>query len=442
MGLGARLAILLAGVAAATALLVGAASYVTADRQVTTEVDQFLKGRAREITDGQRQQPPARGDGRGNDQTLVSVSPDAEVQVLGSDGAVVANTGVLLPVGDTDVALASRDGRASLRDVSVDGVDYRMITEHRNGGGAVQVARSLEESAALLSALQTRILAVTAVVALMAAVAGWIVAQRTTRPLRALTDAVDEVAETQDFEVPVPTSGRDEVGRLARGFNRMLAALHLSQEQQRRLVQDAAHELRTPLTSITANVEWLMRAPDVDADSRRETLAGVRREVGELNDVMSEIIELATDSHVRPEMTPMDLTAVVGIVVERFARRSEREVKLHAEPVRVTGDADSLGRAVANLLDNAHKYSPAGAPIGVEVGPGGVFVDDAGSGIPEDERALVLDRFYRRPEHRSEPGSGLGLSIVAGIVEQHGGVVHVGESSLGGARVGFSLPIL
>ena len=155
---------------------------------------------------------------------------------------------------------------------------------------------------------------------------------------------------------------------------------------------------------------------------------------------MSEIIGLATDSHVRPELTSTHLTAVVGRVVERFTRRTGRQVAMQADPVTVLGDADSLGRAVANLLDNAHKYSPAGAPIGVEVGPDGVFVDDAGSGIPTGERALVVDRFYRSPEHRSEPGSGLGLSIVAGIVEQHDGVVRVGESPLGGARVGFSLP--
>ena len=304
MGLGARLAILLAGVAAATALIVGGASYVTTDRQVTAEVDQFLRERAREITDGQREQPRDRRDGRRNDQPVVSVSPDAEVQVLDRNGEVVSNTGLLLPVGAEAAELAERDGAASLETISIDGVEYRVITEHMQSGGAVQVARSLEESTGLLSELQTRILVVAAAVALIAAAVGWIVARHTTRPLRALTDAVDRVAETQDFEVPIPSTGRDEVGRLARGFNRMLGALQLSQEQQRRLVQDAAHELRTPLTSVTANVEWLMRVPDVDADTRGETLAGINRELGELNAVMSEIIELATDSREQPRWFP------------------------------------------------------------------------------------------------------------------------------------------
>ncbi|MFW2381410.1 MAG: ATP-binding protein [Acidimicrobiales bacterium] len=445
MGLGARLALVFAGVAAATALIVGSASYVTTDRQVTSEVDQFLKQRVNEITEGEREQPRDRrdgkgDDGKGDDEVINAVGSDAEVQVLDREGIVVSNSGLLLPVDAVDVELADENGRQVVRTVSIDGTEYRMITEHLNGGGALQVARSLDESAGLVSGLQSRLVGVAGVIALLAAGAGWIVAQRTTRPLRALTDAVDEVAETRDFSVPVPATGSDEVGRLARGFNRMLAALQLSQEQQQRLVQDAAHELRTPLTSMTANVEWLMRAPDVDPETRQETLAGVRRELGELNDVMSEIIELATDTREPPSPVPTELASVADGVVARFVRRSGREVNVDATPVTVQGDADSLARAITNLLNNAHKYSPEGSPIALTVGPSGVFVDDAGPGIPAAERDVVFDRFYRRAEDRSMPGSGLGLSIVAGIVEQHGGTVMVADSPLGGARVGFSLP--
>ncbi|MGI9578231.1 MAG: HAMP domain-containing sensor histidine kinase [Microthrixaceae bacterium] len=440
MGLGARLALLLATVAAATALIVGAASYVTTDRQVTAEVDDFLRERSREIVDGQREQPRDRRDKNDNDEPVVSVSPDSEVQVLDNDGQVSSNTGVLLPVSSTAEDLASRDGSPTLETVTVDGEQYRVITEHLPGGGAVQVARSLDESTGLLDELQARILIVAGAVALFAAGVGWVVARRITRPLRALTDAVDEVAETQDFEVPVPEAGGDEVGRLARGFNRMLRALDLSQTQQRRLVQDAAHELRTPLTSVTANVDWLMHAPEVDAETRTETLAGVRRELGELNAVMSEIIELATDSREAPEMVPTDLAAVSRDASERFTQRTGRVLDSDIETISVVGSAEALDRAITNLLDNADKYSPPGLPVGLDVGPSGVFVDDSGPGIPPDERALVLERFYRSSEHRSEPGSGLGLSIVAGIVAQHGGEMYIGESVLGGARVGFTIP--
>lgn len=440
MGLGARLATGFAVVGVATALVVGGASYLTTDRQVIAEIDQFLEQRVDEITDGRRDEPRDRRDRESSDAVIVAVSPDAQVQVLDDDGDVVSNTGLLLPVDDTDRGLAEQNGRAVIRTISIDGIEFRMITDHLDGGGAIQVARSLEESASLLDVLRTRTLATAGVVAVLAAMAGWVLAQRTTRPLRALTDTVDEVAATGDFAVPVPATGRDEVGRLADGFNRMLGALQRSQQQQRQLVQDAAHELRTPLTSVTANVDWLVRAPDVDPEARNETLASVRRELAELNNVMAEIIELATDSHQPAPRVPVDLAAVVDIAVGRFVDRSGRNVTTTTTPAVVTGDADALARAVTNLLTNADKYSPAGSPIAVEVTPDGVFVDDAGPGIPTEERNRVFDRFYRRDQDRSMPGSGLGLSIVASIVDQHRGDVIVTESSLGGARVGFRLP--
>ena len=442
MGLGARLATGFAVVGVATALVVGGASYITTDRQVTAEIDQFLKQRANEITEGSRDEPRDRRDRQSNEPVVVAVSPDAEVQILDADADVVSNTGLLLPVDETDRDLAKKDMRALLRTIEVDGTEYRMITDHVDGGGAVQVARSLEESASLLDGLRTRTVVTAGAVAMLAAVAGWALAQRTTRPLRALTDTVDEVAETRDFAVSVPSTGRDEVGRLADGFNRMLGALQRSQQQQRQLVQDAAHELRPPLTSVTANVDWLMRVPDADADTRSETLAGVRRELAALNNVMAEIIELATDSHQPPPSVLVDLAEVVDTAVDRFTDRTGRDVSTTTSPVMVTGDADSLARAVTNLLTNADKYSPPGSPISVEAGPDGVFVDDAGPGIPADERQRVFDRFYRRDEDRSMPGSGLGLSIVASIVEQHGGDVVVTESALGGTRIGFTLPLV
>ena len=441
MGLGARLAMGFAVVGVATALVVGGASYIATDRQVTAEIDQFLRQRVNDIADGRRDEPGDRRDRQSSEPVLVAVSPDAEVQILDAGGDVVSNTGLLLPVDATDLDLAEQDRPGVFRTITVDGSEYRMLTAHLDGGGAIQVARSLEESASLLDVLRTRTLATAGAVAVLAGLAGWVFAQRTTRPLRALTDTVDEVADTRDFTTPVPPSGRDEVGRLADGFNRMLVALQRSQQQQRQLVQDAAHELRTPLTSVTANVDWLLRAPDADPATRSETLAGVRREIGELNNVMAEIIELATDSHQPPPTAPVDLATVVDSAVERFVNRSGRHVTTRTSPARVMGDADSLARAVANLLTNADKYSSADSPITVEASPEGVFVDDAGPGIPAEERDRVFDRFYRRDQDRSMPGSGLGLSIVASIVEQHGGDVVVSDSNLGGARVGFRLPL-
>ncbi len=466
MGLGARLALVFAGVAAGTALLVGAASYVTTDRQVTTEIDQFLEERAEEIAGGQRAQPSGRKDNQGgrngnsdsdrsdgsdsgisantttDTQVVVAVSPDSEVQILDSSGAVTSNSGLLLPVDDDDLALARDDGRSVLRTVAIGNAEFRMITTHLDGGGAVQVARSLEESISLLGALQTRTLVTAVVVAAVAAGTGWFMAQRTTRPLRALTTAVTNVAETRDFSTSVPSTGSDEVGQLADGFNHLLGTLEQSQAQQRRLVQDAAHELRTPLTSVTANLDWLLRVSPDDPVVVHQTLAGVRREVGELNYLIAEIIELATEPPEAPSLRPVDLAAVAQESAEKFSLRTGRPVTVSAAPAMVSGDGDSLARAVSNLLSNAGKYSPLDGPIALEVSPNGLFVDDAGPGIPASERELIFDRFYRRDEDRSLPGSGLGLAIVADVIAHHGGTVVVEDSTLGGARVGFVIPAL
>ncbi|MEL6982396.1 MAG: hypothetical protein AAFO29_08230, partial [Actinomycetota bacterium] len=215
MGLGARLALLFAAVAAGTALLVGGVSYLTTDRQASAEIDTFLRERANEFNSGERDQPRSRRADRGNDNDddnndggdndpgdadeddspVVAFSPDAEVQILDEDGNVLTNSGLLLPIDEIDLQLAADAGPDVLRTVTIGEIDYRMITDHLDGGGAVQVARSLEETINLLGVLQTQLIVVTGLLALAAGASGWFLAQRTTRPLRLLTEAVDEVAE-------------------------------------------------------------------------------------------------------------------------------------------------------------------------------------------------------------------------------------------------------
>ncbi len=446
MGLGGRLAVTFSALVAATAIVIGGVGYVSVGRQVTDEIDSFLRDRAEEIADGQRPPPRSGSNRRGDEprqsgsEVQFSVDADSDVQLLDDRGEVGASTGLAIPVEQRDRRIADQQAPSWLRTVEIDGTDYRVITLHVQGGGAVQVARPLDEANSLLDALRSRLVVVAVAMALVAAVVGWAVARRTTRPLRSLTTAVDAVADTQSFSVPVDVGGTDEVGRLAAGFDRMLRALDVSREQQHRLVQDAAHELRTPLTSIQANIDWLSRAEDLDPETRRETLLAVRRELDELNGVITEIIELATDQHGLPEFRPIDLADTASDAVEQFARRSDRRVDTTVQPSPVNGDEEALQRAIGNLLTNADKYSPLGPVITIEVTEGRVTVSDSGPGIAPDDRAHVFDRFYRSLDARSTAGSGLGLAIVRGIVEAHGGTVDVGDSPTGGAVVGFTIP--
>lgn len=447
MSLRARLAVTLSVVVAIGIGTAAVAAYVSTRAELRSEIDAFLVRRASEIVGGQRSGP--RDGNERPDATVdrVAVDADSVVQLLDRDGMPTVSTGASLPVTAVDVELAERDRPAVVRTIDLDGVDYRMITAHAPGGGAVMVARELSETADVLAGLRNRLALVGAALCAAAAAAGWFIARRITGPLRALTDTAERVARTEDLSIPIPVRGHDEVGRLGASFDEMLGALATSREQQQRLVQDAAHELRTPLTSLRANIELLRRAPDLPAVERDEVLASVNDELVELSELFTELIELATDSRDDEPDVVVDLPTIVEEAVGRFRRRSDREVIVTrgpagTDPTRVLGNVAQLERAVTNLLSNADKFSPPGAPVEVVVGTTEVRVRDHGPGIPAFERDRVFDRFYRSPTTRTLPGSGLGLAIVRQVVIRHGGRVWVADVPGGGAEVAFSLPRL
>jgi two-component system sensor histidine kinase MprB len=439
MSLRARLALLFAVVAVAGVLAASVASYAATRHQLDTEVTQFLDRRTDEIVQGNRATPRGAPDAN---PPAIAVEPDAIVQILDQRGDVATSTGARLPVDDTEQRIARTGGAPVERTVEVDGVKYRMRTMalRREGLGGVQVARSLDEIDAVLAALRARLALVGLIVAAVAAGAGYLVARRTTEPLRRLAATAEHVATTGRLDVKVATDASDEVGGLSRSLDSMLGALATSREQQHRLVQDAGHELRTPLTALRTDVGLLRRAPDYDPDKRQELVASIEAEVVELSDLVTELIDLATDAHDDEPPQQLDLADVVSEAVARFSRRSDRAVTVDAVASPVVGRRDLLDRAVTNLLGNAHKFSPPAASVEVLVRGGTVVVRDHGPGIPVAERPLVFERFYRGATARSAPGSGLGLAIVAQAVARHGGTVHVGDTAGGGAEVGFTIP--
>ena len=197
----------------------------------------------------------------------------------------------------------------------------------------------------------------------------------------------------------------------------MLAALGSSRAQQQRLVMDASHELRTPLTALRTNIELLQRASTLDDAQRVELVDAAQVELAELSDLVAELVDLATDARAEEPVQPVDLGDVVERVVERERRRSGRDITFSRDrgrsrrrPRRRPSTAPSH-----NLSSNACKFSPDGTPIEVEVTGGTFEVRDRGVGIAPDELEFVFDRFYRATAARSQPGSGLGLSIVQQI---------------------------
>jgi two-component system sensor histidine kinase MprB len=458
MSLRWRFALALAVLAAAATTAACLTSYLSTKDRLYSEIDNSLK----ETANALRQLPRAGGGdldrlGRfGTQNNPILTRSDYRVQYLDSTGTIEAlspSSAAKLPVSTDDVAVATDITHDTIRrDASVDGVSYRIYTTHRTtpalggkpGGttdtlGAVQVARNLTETDRILASLRARYLVLGFVVSVLAAAAGWIIARRATRPLELLADAAARVTETGRLDASVGVERNDETGRLARDFNRMLAALAGSREQQQRLVQDAGHELRTPLTSLRTNVSMLRHYERLPADDLARTVDDVDSELRELTGLVNELIELATDERDEEPVEDVVLARIGERAAVRLARRASRQVTLDLDDSVVTGRQRAIERAVTNLLDNAAKFDTTRLPIELTIANATISVRDHGPGIAPADQPLVFERFYRSDEARSRPGSGLGLSIVRAVATAHGGGVFVRNHPDGGAIVGFTL---
>lgn len=366
-------------------------------------------------------------------------------QLVRADGSVcVADESRLIEPTAEDVAVAAGRAQTRPRDaVAADGTHLRVQTTRVGEGYALMVARDLTETDTTLARLRLLLTLLTCGGAIVAGGAGLLVARTGLRPVEGLTRAAERVATTQDLDVPIPVRGNDEVARLARTFNTMIAALAGARERQQQLIADASHELRTPLASLRTNVELLLRVQRSDrvlpADEHEALLESVAAQLAELGDLISELTLLARADAPR-EPVPVRLDDVVRRAAGRASRRGDHDVRLDLAPWLVDGDPADLERAVLNVLDNAVKFAPGRSVIEVRLSEGALTVADEGPGIPPAERELALERFWRSPTARSTPGSGLGLAVVADVIRRHGGTVELGAADGGGALVRLSVP--
>jgi two-component system sensor histidine kinase MprB len=299
-------------------------------------------------------------------------------------------------------------------------------------GIAVQIARSLDEVDRTLDQVAVLLTAISAGGIALAALLGLLISRTAVSPVRRLTETAERVTATRDLSQRIATTGRDELGRLATSFNSMLSALDDSLRAQTRLVADASHELRTPLTSLRTNVEVLLRAENLAPEERARMLAEIRSQSEELTELVGDLLDLSRIDEAHPE--PVALDELVESAVERTRRTAGVDVDAQLEPTTIRGVPVRLERAIANLLDNAAKWSPPGSRVEVLLRKGELTVRDHGPGIDPDDLTRVFDRFYRAPAARGVPGSGLGLAIVRQVVEEHGGSVTAENDPSGGAR--------
>jgi signal transduction histidine kinase len=293
-------------------------------------------------------------------------------------------------------------------------------------GGAALVAASTSDISDTLAALHLATVLAALGAAAIGAGAIALLMRGALGPLARLARAAAEIERTGDSKrrLPDPQTA-DEVGALASTLNAMLASLDRSRESERRFLADASHELRTPLTALRGNVEHLARygstpelVSDLEADAER-----LARLADDLLTLSREEADASPGEDVRLD----ELARVVAAP----------DVDLSAAPVLVRGDRAALGRALANLVENARRYGPADGRIAVTVaerdGRAILSVEDAGVGVSAADRERAFERFWRaRPDGA---GSGLGLSIVRATAERHGG-----SATVDGSRFTIELP--
>ena len=394
--------------------------------------------------------------GSGGCTTNPSKAPnpfDASVQVVDVHGKSCVIVGSKLDVKDGDVAVAKGERSEAVHDaLASDGTDYRVLTVPvRNTEFAVTVARPLTEVDEPLRNLALVLALVGGAGVLGAAGAGVAVARAGLRPVDRLTGVVEHIARTEDLAVRIPTEGDDEIARLSRSFNSMTASLAASRELQQQLIADAGHELRTPLTSLRTNIDLLVRSEEsgrpLPADDRRALLESITAQMAELSALIGDLQLLS-----RPEAAPGS-TELNAVGLHEVVRRAVDRARLRAGGVTVTvsgelapwyvrAEPTVLERAVVNILDNGVKFSRGTGTVEVSLSEGVLRVRDHGPGIPQEELPYVYDRFWRSPSARSLPGSGLGLSIVARVVQQAGGEVELApaEDGQGGTVAALRLP--
>jgi two-component system sensor histidine kinase MprB len=357
-----------------------------------------------------------------------------------------------IPVSGRDTTIANAGG-TWLRTVNYQGTPLRVLTVHRvivhttglletHTPVALQIALPLTAAHNELKKLRLAFLLLALGGLALVVVGSWVVVRRTMRPVASLTDAAEQIAVTRDLTTRIEQFGDDELGRLASSFNTMLDALEKSLGQQRQLILDASHELRTPLASLRTNVEVLHDVDRLTPEQRRALLDGIVTQLDELTGLVADVVELARGDVPESAQEVVALDDIVTHAVDRARRHWPNVIFMsETEPAWVRGVPGRIDRAIANLLDNAGKFSPPGAVVDVALTAGGVLtVADRGPGVPDSAIPHVFDRFYRADEARAMPGSGLGLAIVKQVVDGHHGTVTLRNRAEGGTEATVRLP--
>jgi heavy metal sensor kinase len=333
---------------------------------------------------------------------------------------------------------------------------FRIITEPVRDGpdgaivGALQLGLDRDDVEEPLSQLLGVFALVSPIVLLIAAAGGYVLAGRALAPVAAITDLAARVG-AKDLHARLGLDlPDDELGRLARTFDAMLARIEEAFARQRHFTADAAHELRTPLSLMRTQVDVAL-ARRRSAAEYREALQGLDGDLQRMTGLVGTLLTLARADTGRlvADRSAFNLAETVTLILEQYAPVAEEAgitLESDVDPCPVAADEDLLVQVLVNLIDNALAHTPSSGTVTVGCRSTHVevrlWVNDTGRGIPPDDQLRVFDRFYRVDSGRARlnGGTGLGLAIFKAIVEAHGGTITLTSQTGQGTRIEVALP--
>jgi signal transduction histidine kinase len=410
-------------------------------RELTSSLDERMTELADDLADGLRDGEPLVVDRVGGDDWVVQlVAGDREVIAASEAIAELPPLGAEVDdqrIGPIDPLPGTDDDAMRLLSRTVEAPQGRVT---------IHIAAPTDDIAESVATLERSLLVAVPLAALVLGVLTWLLVGRTLRSVEEIRAAVDDIGGGDlHRRVPVPP-GDDEIARLARTMNDMLARVEESQERQRRFVADASHELRGPLTRMRTELEVDLGHP-ATADPAA-THRSVLEEVVGLQQLVDDLLVLArrdSDATDPGDAEWVDVGDIVRRAQEHARDRDGVDITVDVEGSSTTfGRRNDLQRAVGNVLDNAVRHARSAVQVSVlRNGESvAVAVEDDGDGVPLAERERIFERFARVDWSRSAGtgGAGLGLSIAREVVERHGGTIELDPRSGRGARFVITLP--
>jgi two-component system, OmpR family, sensor kinase len=463
----ARLLVAVLALAAGGLLLVGAVTYVEQRSFLYNQIDQQLRDgiplvshdlEAKRSPDGDDYRPPRGGGGpptfglpagtygekRDADGNPI---PPGKVYAAGQTVTAEPELPADMPI-DEPITVPGQDGA---------GTRYRALAQRDAHDGTITVAaiplRATDDNLERLLIVEALVIGG---VLVLLGVVSWVVVRVGLLPLDRMGHTAGAIAAGDLSHRVEDTDPRSEVGRLGIALNAMLDRLEqafgereASEDRLRRFIADASHELRTPLASIRGYAELFRMGAAREPADVEKAMRRIEDEAARMGVLVEDLLMLARlDEVADAPYAEVDLAAVVrdGVDDGRATAPGRQITTRIDEPARVVGDGDQLRQVLGNLLRNAFVHTPEGTPIEVTLernnGEVRLEVRDHGPGLPTGDHEALFERFWRSEggRERGKGGAGLGLAIVAAIVDAHGGRVRAGNAPDGGATFVVTLP--